>query len=406
MPKMLGTLLPLSAIGSFTEGEKFINWLVNTHQQAWQLLPLHPTGWKQSHLFASPYAGYGVGLNPLFAAVPKALPSDPGFAKEHQGWLADFCLFMALADHFKTDHWSTWPAPIRNHRPDAVKQWTIKLAPQIQYHQNLQAFLYRQYALLRQAANSKGIALIGDVPFYLSLNSPLVWTQQKAFLIDDDGQLPYVSGVTASTYFPRQIWDLPLYRYQSLEKVIDLWKMRLRYAATLYDRVRLDSAISFYVYNQIHPHDPHSDTTLAGPGDKVVRPLLDLCQRIGLDIFVENISAYDLGPLQTTLDKYQVPGVAVYALSPEQFELHALNPQTIYYSSTHDTVTLREYSGSLKKARETRDYFINNCQNLILPLQDWQLTSQRINSPGTPESKNWHYIVDLLSLPFTRENSK
>ncbi len=391
MPKLLGTLLPLSAIGSFAAGEKFVEWLTKTHQQAWQLLPLHPSS-------ASPYAGFGIGLSPLFITAPENLSPDPEFLNNNRDWLGDFGLFMALADHFKTTNWTHWPAPIRNYRSQAIQTWTSQLATRIQYHQNLQAFVYREYSKLRHRAADKNIQLIGDVPFYLALHSPLVWANQKAFLIAKDGHLPFVSGVIGSGYFPRQVWHHPLYNYAHLARIKKLWKARLRYAADLYDGVRLDSAISFYTYNKIHPHHETLDETVTGPGDKIVRPLFRYSRKLKIKVFIENVTDYDQTALQQSAQKYHVPGVAIYALNPEKFVLGQFDARTIYYSSNHDTPTLTEFTKNKQNAKTTRQFLLDNCPQLILPLQDWQLSTKRINRPGTSESKNWRYKVDLSKL--------
>jgi 4-alpha-glucanotransferase len=398
MPKMLGTLLPLSAIGSFKAGETFIDWLVTTHQQAWQFLPLHASGWNQTSLYTSPYAGFGIGLNPLYVRLPKTLPKDPEFITANNAWLADYCLFLALADHFRTDDWTTWPESIRLHLPSAIEEWTEKLQQHYTRHQRIQAYTYRAYAKLHHYAHTHGIQLIGDAPFYIAHHSPLVWAHQQAFVLTSDGKEPFVSGVIKSRYFPRQIWHHPLYDYTNLETVSTLWQCRLQQATTLYDQLRLDSGISFYTYNKIHLHNAALDETVHGPGDHILWPLLQYSRSIGLKVFVENITNYDLRRLQRTMTRLGVRGIVVYTLNAKKCTGHHLSREIVYYSSNHDSMPLAEYCKSKEKALAVRNFLVENSQNLIVPLQDWQLVTERINRPGTPVSQNWHYSVDVNKL--------
>lgn len=391
---MLGTLLPLSAIGSFAAGEQVLDWLTKTKQNAWQFLPLHQSGWKKKNLFTSPYDGFGIGLNPLFVKLPPELPDDVQFLTDHQDWLPDYALFMALADHFNTANWTSWPKAIAKHQATALRKWRLKLAMRIDYHQKVQAYVFREYQKLRKLAQAKKISLTGDMPFYLKLHSPLVWANQKAFELHE----PYVSGVISSGYFPRQVWNLPLYDYRHLGLVKKIWKIRLRFCAELYDWLRMDSAVSFYTYNKINLENPAHDETVQGPGDKILRPLFGFSKKLKLKLFIENVTDYDQGPLRDLAQKYRVPGVAIFALNPEKFVLGHFDQQTLYYSSNHDCPTLVEFTHGRVNAKKTREFLLKNCPRLIVLFQDRQLSNRRINYPGTRESKNWHYKIDLSKL--------
>jgi 4-alpha-glucanotransferase len=77
--KRLGTLVPMAALrslqnhehdqGTFDDGALFLEWLQQSHQSLWQLLPLHTTqlerGSQIKHV-PSPYKGYGIGLDPKY----------------------------------------------------------------------------------------------------------------------------------------------------------------------------------------------------------------------------------------------------------------------------------------------------------------------------------------------------
>jgi len=433
MPQILGTLLPLTALTSqtkennlFSAGENFIPWLIKTHQQVWQLLPLHPTTNPEMKLSASPYSGFGIGLNPLYVSLAKdkGLPEvDVGFLNKHKDWLEDYALFMALVDNFHSHDWTTWPKQIRKREPEAMQNYQQKLSIQINYYRRLQFYLHQEFTKLELTAEKAGITLIGDIPFYLSFHSPLVWAHQNCFLIDPNGLLPFMSGAEGGPQFIRQVWEHPLYNWANFASVINLWKIRLAYARSIYTWVRLDSAIRFYTYGKMHPNDPSKDSIATAPGDVAFDLLISYCQEIGLQVFTEDVTGYDLKPLHQAMAKHLVPGVSVFSLSlaanSTQFDLNLFDPKTsntndFFYSSTHDTPTLLGFvqnlspaqkhyicsnldlpstSDNLSLARLVRQYLLTHCRRIILPLQDWLLTTDRINVPGTVSPHNWSYRI-------------
>lgn len=425
MSQTIGTLLPLTAllgkhksINLFENGQIFVDWLSNTNQQAWQMLPIHPTAALEKNLFASPYSGFGVGINPLFVKKTDYPEIDPLFARDNQDWLFDHSLFMALTDHFNTDLWKNWPSSIRKHEPQAVEKWSLKLKTKIDYYSRQQSYLFNEYHKLRLVANQKNIKIIGDVPFYLTLNSPLVWAHQDCFIINRVGNLPYVSGAAGNEQFPRQVWGHPLYNSKNLEGLMNFWKIRLSYAAKLYDQVRLDSAIRFYTYGKMHPITDAKDTTGRGLGDKLFVPLIEYCQQIQLHVFCEDITGYSLVDLHKAMRKMEISGVWIFTLILSGKSLPAEN--AICYTSNHDTHTLLGFVKSLTARQkkfvleilnltdqkqnvltlvgQIKTKLMHICPHLILPYQDWILDPKRLNTPGTVSRENWHYTIDLSKL--------
>jgi 4-alpha-glucanotransferase len=421
MPEFLGTLLPLTALSKkskklnlFEEGKRFVDWLSATGQQAWQFLPLHPTAWNETNLFASPYTSFGIGINPLF--VPGIKPiSDPVFEKQNAGWLPKFAEFMALAEHFGHDNWIKWPK-------------TYISADRLRYHAGIQAALYNEYSKLKVYANAKNILLIGDIPNYLPLNSPLVWAWKDCFEINSDGSMNFVSGAGAATHFIRQVWGHPLYNWKNQNRNLKLWQSRLSYAAKLYDGIRLDAAIAFYTFGKISVSDEKKDLIGHGPGDKVFVPLIRHGLKLNLRIFGEDVAGYDLSALQSAMKKLGMPGVSVFSLSltnksqtldTKHFDPQISKSNEICYTSTHDTPTLLGFLSGLNRrqkkviadalhiplttnnrelAVEVRNLLLAKSRRLIIPIQDWLNISRRLNIPGTISRRNWSYRVDVSKL--------
>ena len=230
--------------GTFAAGEIFVDWLAKSGQTAWQVLPLHETqlqkGSKTKHV-PSPYKGYGIGLDPRYLASDSPIPTEieiKTFIKNNKYWVHGYTLFCALRDHFGTDDWSRWPTEIRKREKSAISYFQKRLAPQIGGQLMLQTQLHLAYQMLQVRAQKYDILLIGDMPFYLGLNSPLVWEYQHLFDVEKDGELRRVSGVLkgAKSHFGRQIWGHPLYKWQDKSLVSGLYKLfeiRVRYLASL-----------------------------------------------------------------------------------------------------------------------------------------------------------------------------
>jgi 4-alpha-glucanotransferase len=450
MRKIVGTLLPLTALDSqkgdkdlFEAGAGFVDWLAETGQNAWQLLPLHQTSWLNCNLFDSPYSSYGVGLNPMYLSKVKSekekLKSEVLtahlFRMENRDWVEDYGLWLALCEEFKTDEWMMWPDGIRSRDEQDLKIWVQKLDRRIEFFVNQQADLHLRYWRLKKKANDQGIAMIGDLPFYLPLNSPLVWVNQQKFRIFGQGRLKYFSGAVAGKLFVRQAWGHPIYNWNEFEagsksievtgerkeELLSLWKLRLKYASGIYDWLRLDSGIRFYVYAILDADDASNDRIVKGPGDIIFQPLAAYARSLGLNLLVEDISDFEMRLLWLAMDKVNVPGLSVLSLclahsderiSRSHFSTELYDSDHFYYTSNHDAQTLMGFVSSLnvvqrttlakefgfsidwepmKIARYMRNFLLQRTRRLILPLQDWLLSKERINIPGTVGAHNWTF---------------
>ncbi len=451
MQKTIGTFVPISALfsskihkkdtGSFAAGVIFLDWLKKTNQSAWQVLPLHETqlekGSTTRHI-PSPYKSYGIGLNPQylssdFAQKYPTAQEKSVFLKENNDWIEDYSLFCSLRDYFKTDDWRKWEEELRLRNINALISWKEKLADKIDFYVTQQWQLNQSYAQLRSKAKELGITLIGDLPFYVSIQSPLVWAYQEIFNIEKDGSMLTVSGIpdVNQTYFGRQIWGHPLYNWNSLDhkkRIIALWKTRIRYQSRFFDYIRFDHANGFFEYGVININDPKKDTYEKGPGTELFEDLIEYSHNQGLTAFVED-SGENLILLSQSMHKKNISGVKVFlfsfgeniAMINNQFaKIFNYSTQTVAYTSTHDTRTLLGFLEFLNVKDKKRlattaniPYFQDNkefarairsailqspARVVIIPIQDWLFTSERINIPGTEREindPNWHFHLKI-----------
>ena len=67
----------------------------------------------------------------------------------------------------------------------------------------MQFLLFRQGKKLKEYGHSKGVALIGDLPFFVSPDSSDVWANPEFFLLDESRRPKCVAGVPPD-YFSAQ----------------------------------------------------------------------------------------------------------------------------------------------------------------------------------------------------------
>ena len=204
---------------------RFIDFLKKSRQTYWQILPLVPFGKGNSpYCSQSAFAGEILlidiemliddGLldntdikekefpqNVDYKAVRKfKLPllkkaADnfdiknhhfSSFKKQNNYWLKDYCLYMAIKDAFNGLPFYKWEEPLKYRLPDAIKQFTESHTEQILFYEITQYLFYSQFSRLKRYAEESGIRLIGDIPFYVSLDSADVWSNPDCFRLGRD----------------------------------------------------------------------------------------------------------------------------------------------------------------------------------------------------------------------------
>jgi len=219
------------------EAEEFVGFLEASGQSCWQVLPLAPVC---SHWNFSPYSSPSAFAGNELLISPEPLRSQgwisaaelqeceearPGdfcdlatvaerkaallsragerffagggqmrafeqFRAEQKNWLDDYALFRALADHFQTFQWTSWPEDIARRQPAAVVRWRSELKAQIRSRQFEQFVFFEQWRAMKEIANHRGVRLIGDIPFYINLESADAWACPEIFQLDPATGLP------------------------------------------------------------------------------------------------------------------------------------------------------------------------------------------------------------------------
>ena len=88
------------------------------------------------------------------------------FLEENRLWLDDYCLFMAVKNHFHGSSFYTWDEDIRLRKEEALKKYASLL-------QGSRIFRFQQYEFQKQwfalkTYEQTRVKIIGDIPIYVA----------------------------------------------------------------------------------------------------------------------------------------------------------------------------------------------------------------------------------------------
>ncbi len=462
--RQTGILAPVSALpGQYGIGDfgqvayTFIDTLAKSKVKVWQILPLNPVGYANSPY--QPYSSYAgdelyididelvkqgyIDENTIRKRVKKTseihYESVRNFKNkylhlafekakkdnvlqrkiiqfvEEQKWVYAYAVFITFKKENNLKCWLEWPVTQKiwmQHKSEL----NTKQETQVQYEIFIQYLFYTQWMKLKQYANDLNVAIMGDIPIYVGVDSADVWEHKSCFLLDDSGYPTFVAGVPPD-YFSEtgQRWGNPLYDWHYLqEHNFDFWIARLAYSNLIYDIVRIDHFRAFDTYWKIPVNCP-----TAMEGEWVEAPGYALFDEINKRLPTIHIVVEDLGDLRPEVlqlrDHYCLSGMKIvqFALDPnEENEDFTEKSNTIVYTGTHDNQTIagwykclhrndqKKLANKLKKYpnRSTVERIIHHTMDssaelVILPIQDILKLDDRarLNTPGTIGSPNWNW---------------
>ncbi|MEX0771061.1 MAG: 4-alpha-glucanotransferase [Balneolaceae bacterium] len=369
------------------EAETFIDFLADTGQSIWQVLPLAPVGHGNSpYASFSAFAGnpylispdklVGKGLITQQEAAEARLPlttsiefdevfrvkkdllvkaadrffenPDPELEKfqaENDNWLPDYVLFRvhSIEENFRP--WNEWEEGWVKRKKSVLKNARQSHKKEIQRQIWMQYEFHNQWADLRDYAHSKNVRVIGDIPIFVSHNSADVWANPQYFEIDEQGNRQFVAGVPPD-YFSEtgQLWGNPLYKWDKLEKDgFSWWIDRFNKMFELFDAIRVDH---FRGFESCWKVSAKEKTAEKGSWEKI--PGENLFKRIQKELGEVPIIAEDLGLITADVEKlrdqFNFPGMKIlqFAFGSDYgnaFLPHNYHPNSVVYSGTHDNDT-------------------------------------------------------------------
>ena len=399
-----GILMPIFAlpspygIGTLGKASRdFVDFLAESKQSWWQILPVGPTSYGDSpYQSPSTHAGnpYFIDLDILVAdgllqqseidelswganpslvdygalyenrytllkkACERGFERDTekvkAFAEKNSYWLHDYALFMALKRHFDMRCWLEWPdEDIRLRKPAAIAYYTEKLADDIRLFTYIQYLFFTQWNALREYAHEHSVGIIGDLPIYVALDSVDVWAAPESFQLDSKGFPCEVAGVPPDQFTADgQLWGNPLYAYDVMQKDgYKWWIQRIEGASKLYDVVRIDHFRGFESYWSV----PYGEKTaknghwVKGPGMSLISVLKKQFPNIS---FIAEDLGYPSQEVVKLLHDSEFPGMKVleFAFNSHDNSVylpHAHNENSVCYTGTHDNDTLKSWLDQL-----------------------------------------------------------
>jgi len=474
-----GVLLHITSLpgryGIGTLGDEafaFAGMLSRGGQSCWQILPIGPVSEAQGY---SPYASTSTFAgNPFFISLEK-LKQQPWFGKDtggagfpdddfvdfgrvaahkmpllHRacelffkratrsevelfekfcadaaGWLDDYALFSALAGHFKTNHWHTWPKDISHRSSDALAAWRKKLKSSIRFHCFLQHVFFQQWSALKEHCAGLGIKLIGDIPIYITLDGADAWANPDIFQLDARTRMPRAVAGVPPDYFSKtgQRWGNPLYRWYDENKklnqrTLSWWATRIGHLMRLVDIMRIDHFRGFESYWSV----PAKEKT-AMNGTWVKGPGVEFFHRLREQLGELPLIAEDLGDITPAVIRLRqelgFPGMKILQFAFDFKNKNPYLPHTytdpncIVYTGTHDNNTTNGWFYSDEIDDGTRHYIMDYMGSDRFSDFHWQLIrlaygsaadlamipgqdllgyggELRMNLPGTAEH-NWRW---------------
>ena len=485
MNRESGVLMPVFSlaskfgIGCFSkEAFEFIDFLDKAGQGYWQVLPLGPTGFGNSpYQPFSAFAGNPYFISPeklieegllswddvngvdfggnqeavdygrlyenrptilkkaydafLKKADAEELEDFKAYCKENEEWLLDYALYVVIKELQGGKSWIDWDEGLRKRTKAALDEVKKDNKDKLEFIFFEQYKFDKQWKKLLTYAHEHKVKIIGDLPFYVAMDSADAWAHPEAFKMDKDLLPKAVAGCPPDAFSPTgQRWGNPVYDWDALKKDgYDWWVKRIKRNYEWFDVIRIDHFHGFNEYYEI----PFEDKT-AENGKLKKGPGIDLFNTLKKNIGDLNMIAEDLGTNTAEnvklLEDSGFPGMNVLQFGFTSWDScyvnHRHKKNSVVYTGTHDNTPTfawvqeigdgerdftRRYINSMNTNYGAfvwdiiREAYRSVADLCIIPIQDYLCKGKeaRINTPGTAEGNwMWRLVPNYLSDDLAR----
>lgn len=346
------------------------------------------------------------------------------FTEENE-WLTDFSLYMALKEENDFAPWWKWGEEYSRYDLFCEKH-RYDYEEKSAFWKFVQYLFFMQWEEIKSYANEKGVAIIGDMPIYVALDSADVWANTEQFLINEKTLKPQKVAGVPPDYFSKdgQLWGNPLYDWSRMElDGYSWWLKRIGMNLKTYNVVRIDHFRAFASYWAVP-----SDSETAKNGEWEDGPKMKFFDKVFAKYPDAPIIAEDLGlfgeDVVKLLEDTGLPGMNViqFAFDPNGDPSHLPHnavKNSVSYVGTHDNNTILGWlwEASEEERRFALDYigfsgtdwgnggyYSESCRKMIEAV--WKSSSDtavvsfqdmcgfgsdaRMNIPSVPE-KNWRF---------------
>lgn len=411
--KASGVSLPIFSlpdkygIGTIGKGAKiFIDFLAESGFSYWSILPLMPTGYLDSPYQSiasralNPYfidledlidkgllvqkdlngldwgederrVNYGKIYSNRILVLKKAFKRfKKGKGEYQRGYISflrqakflDYACFAVLKEQNKDVSWSDYEPPFNEYSLKSFRELKKNYPEDIEFRMWTQFIFMKQWESMVEYAHSKNIAIIGEMPMYLSYDSIDVYKHHKNFLLDKNHKMEEVTGYPKDVFYEKgQVWGGPLYDFEYMKKSkYRFFLNQLKFNQELYDIVMISSFRTIFEYYSlpVNAKDGLNGTWHEGPG----RDLLSVCNVNWNRIVAEDVG-YHSDDLDKILEEYRIPDMKVieFAFLPDKNNPDSMklnNPENLYYpcysySTTHNCNPLVGYFNALTEEERT-----------------------------------------------------
>jgi len=424
----------------------FADWLASAGFSVWQMLPVGPVGYGDSP-YSSPSS---FAIEPTFLALEPLVKeglleksdlrvSDRGSKKSNRGKRkpargnCDFAanrarrmpLYAKAAAHFRArggERTAAWRAFQR--RATWLAAWLdfVDEGDDLQRatHAFIQFKLDAQWAALRGHCTARGIALIGDVPIFVTADSADVRANPALFRLKKDGTPEVLTGVPPDGFSADgQLWGHPHYAWDAHRREkFAWWISRIACAAERFDLVRIDHFIGFH-----NAYEVPAGAKNARRGEWRRAPGRELLTAMSKRFANLPLIAEDLGALtpevEALRDDFGLAGMRIVQnafWSGRSGDMPHNHPfRAVVYSGTHDNETTEQWWGSRNPAEKARFrayagegpvheamhriVLASPAALAVLPMQDLLGlgAAARMNLPGTAAG-NWRWRMGAKAL--------
>ena len=385
------------------ESYNFINFLAETGQKAWEILPIGPTGFGNSpyscqsafagnftfisfeklrdislitdnelentsqhdpnHVtFGSIFVEKGELLRIAFRrfkdSTDENLKNDfSAFCEANNWWLHNYAMFTVIKeDYAKNGHngdWTEWDQAIVLHTDEGMIEWEKKLGNEVYYEKFLQFIFYKQWYELKAYANEKGIKIIGDVPIYVAFDGADVWANQDIFELGENKKPLFTTGISGD--FQGQDWGHPHFNWNNLREKGFSWNVkRLGRNLELYDMVRIDHFVGYewQFYIPAGSKKANDGEWREAPGEELLQAYTQAYGE-NIPLIVEDFGGKFTGKLFELRDTYGLAGMKILEAAFNGDEGNGNLPQNIdkenyvSYTGNHDNDTVKGWFQSI-----------------------------------------------------------
>lgn len=424
MARSSGILLHISSLpnkyGIGTLGSDafaFVDFLSESKQKLWQILPLGPTGFSNSpYQSFSSFAGSSLLISVdrlvddallhkkdlevlshfpdeqvdydkitpvknkllqkafvLFQEKINQFNFDYNiFLNEHSWWLDDYALFRTLKDKEEELIWNEWEDNCKNRNANALDNLRKQYKDEISFHRFVQFIFFKQWFELKKYANKKGVRFIGDLPLYVALDSADVWANQDIFLLDENGAPTHIGGVPPD-YFSDlgQLWGCPVFNWNRIEeRDFDWWAARIHFNLNMFDLIRIDHFRGLESFWAVE-----ADKENAIEGEWLPAKGYELLNLLQSQVGTLPVIAEDLGIITPEVEKlrddFDLPGMKVLQFafgsdSTNEHLPHNYKTNFVVYTGTHDNDTTLGWANTADELEQKnlKKYYYSNTNKI------------------------------------------